>query len=37
MIVDRGDPQFSGTEDVRKRQVGEEKLFKDWLKEQRRG
>jgi len=36
MIVDRGDPQFSGTEDVRKRQVEEEKMFKDWLKEQRR-
>jgi len=37
MIVDRGDPQFSDTADVRKRQVEEEKLFKDWLKEQKRG
>jgi uncharacterized protein (DUF362 family) len=36
MIVDRGDPQFNDTADVRKRQVEEEKLFKDWLKEQRR-
>jgi hypothetical protein len=36
MIVDRGEPQFSGTEDVRKRQVEEEKLFKDWLAEQKR-
>ena len=36
MIVDRGDPQFSGTEDVRRRQVEEEQKFKDWLKEQRR-
>jgi hypothetical protein len=36
MIVDRGDPQFSDTADVRKRQVEEEKLFKEWLKEQKR-
>jgi hypothetical protein len=36
MIVDRGDPLFSGTEDVRRRQVEEEQRFKDWLKEQRR-
>ena len=36
MIVDRGNPQFSGTEDVRRRQVEEEKIFKDWLAQQKR-
>jgi uncharacterized protein (DUF362 family) len=36
MIVDRGEVQASDTADVRRRQVEEEKRFKEWLEAQRR-
>lgn len=37
MIVERGEPQFADLPTIRRRQVEEDEIFRDWLKKQPRG